>query len=75
MKKPYRGGRDEFAIDFRAVFWSMAGLEPGQDPVQDPQQEGVATKAAEKLDDVGRKDQKRILERGRDRPRRVEQDR
>jgi hyperosmotically inducible periplasmic protein len=34
------------------VFWSLTGR--AQPEPQDPQQEGVATKAAEKLDDFGR---------------------
>ena len=41
------------------AFWSMTGR--AQPEPQDPQQEGVATKAAEKLDDFGRAIKRGIL--------------
>ena len=46
-------------VALSALFWSMNGRAQ-QDP-QDPPQEGVATKAAEKLDDVGRAIKKGLL--------------
>ena len=47
-------------LSISAAFWSMAGRAQ-QDTPQEPQQEGVATKAAEKLDDVGRAIKRGIL--------------
>jgi hyperosmotically inducible protein len=62
MKKTYRVVAMSL-LSIGAAFWSMAGRAQ-QDPAQDPQQEGVATKAAEKLDDVGRAIKRGILNAG-----------
>jgi hyperosmotically inducible protein len=59
MKKTYRA----VAMTLLAIglaFFSMAGRAQQETP-QEPQQDGVATKAAEKLDDVGRAIKKGIL--------------
>ena len=58
MKKVYRIAGIAM-IGASASFWSMKGWAR-QDP-QDAPQEGVATKAAEKLDDVGRAIKKGFL--------------
>jgi hyperosmotically inducible protein len=47
-------------LSIGGAFWSMAGRAQQEAP-QEPQQEGVATKAAEKLDDVGRAIKRGIL--------------
>ena len=59
MKKTYRVVAMMF-LSIGAAFWSMAGRAQQEAP-QDPQQDGVATKAAEKLDEVGRAIKRGIL--------------
>jgi hyperosmotically inducible periplasmic protein len=59
MKKTYRVVAMTL-LSILVAFWSMVGQAQQETP-QEPQQEGVATKAAEKLDDVGRAIKKGIL--------------
>jgi hyperosmotically inducible periplasmic protein len=59
MKKTYRVAVMT-SLSIGVAFWSMTGRAQQEAP-QEPQQEGVATKAAEKLDDVGRAIKRGIL--------------
>jgi hyperosmotically inducible periplasmic protein len=59
MKKTYRVVAMTL-LSILVAFWSMVGRAQ-QETSQEPQPEGVATKAAEKLDDVGRAIKKGIL--------------
>jgi hyperosmotically inducible protein len=59
MKKTYRVVAMTL-LSILVAFWSMVGRAQQETP-QEPQQEGVATKAAEKIDDVGRAIKKGIL--------------
>src|SRR5258708_36050063 len=59
MKKTYRVVAMTL-LSILVAFWSMV-VRAQQETPQEPQQEGVATKAAEKLDDVGRAIKKGFL--------------